>query len=82
GFTSAPPILAAKAAGAATFLHESNAIPGRANRWLSRVVNRAFVGFPSACRRLKNRSVTVTGTPVRPPFHPRDVRACRTDLGL
>src|SRR5207237_7338791 len=34
GFTSAPPILAAKAAGAQTFLHESNTIPGRANRCL------------------------------------------------
>ncbi len=48
GFTSAPPILAAKRAGARTFLHESNTIPGRANRWLSRVVHRAFVGFPTA----------------------------------
>lgn len=27
GFTSAPPILAAKRAGARTFLHESNTIP-------------------------------------------------------
>ena len=34
GFTSAPPILAAKRGGAWTFLHESNTIPGRANRWL------------------------------------------------
>ena len=39
GFTSAPPILAARRAGAWTFLHESNTIPGRANRWLSRVVH-------------------------------------------
>ena len=37
GFTSAPPILAAKQLGAENFfLHESNTIPGRANRWLSR----------------------------------------------
>src|SRR4051794_28293857 len=35
GFTSAPPVLAGKSCGAAAFLHESNSIPGRANRWLS-----------------------------------------------
>ena len=54
GFTSAPPVLVAKELGAKTFLHESNTIPGRANRWLSRVVNQAFVGFPRppfACTR-------------------------------
>jgi UDP-N-acetylglucosamine--N-acetylmuramyl-(pentapeptide) pyrophosphoryl-undecaprenol N-acetylglucosamine transferase len=82
GFTSAPPILAAKAFGAQTFLHESNTIPGRANRWLSWVVNRACVGFPSAARRLHNRAVTVTGTPVRPEFRWRHPGDCRAELGL
>ena len=82
GFTSAPPILAAKRVGARTFLHESNTIPGRANRWLSRVVHRAFVGFPTAAGRLRNRNVTVTGTPVRPCFQAREAAACRAELGL
>ena len=82
GFTSAPPIFAAKKLGARTFLHESNTIPGRANRWLSRFVNECFVGFPQAASRLRNRSVTVTGTPVRPQFQLRDPAACRTALGL
>jgi UDP-N-acetylglucosamine--N-acetylmuramyl-(pentapeptide) pyrophosphoryl-undecaprenol N-acetylglucosamine transferase len=82
GFTSAPPILAAKRAGARTFLHESNAVPGRANRWLSRVVDGMFVGFPAAAGRLRQPNVTVTGTPVRPYFQARDVAACRNQLGL
>ena len=82
GFTSAPPILAAKRAGARTFLHESNTIPGRANRWLSRVVHRAFVGFPTAAGRLHNRNVTVTGTPVRPSFQAREAAFCRSKIGL
>lgn len=68
GFTSAPPMLAGRRAGAKTFLHESNAIPGRANRWLSWVVDRAFVGFAEAAPRLHTGRVTVTGTPVRPQF--------------
>jgi UDP-N-acetylglucosamine--N-acetylmuramyl-(pentapeptide) pyrophosphoryl-undecaprenol N-acetylglucosamine transferase len=68
GFTSAPPILAARKFGAKTFLHESNTIPGRANRFLSRFVDAAFVGFPEAAARLKTRKISVTGTPVRPEF--------------
>jgi UDP-N-acetylglucosamine--N-acetylmuramyl-(pentapeptide) pyrophosphoryl-undecaprenol N-acetylglucosamine transferase len=82
GFTSAPPILAAKKAGAQTFLHESNTIPGRANRWLSRMVHLAFVGFPTAGVRLHNRNVMVTGTPVRPCFQAREARRCRAALGF
>jgi UDP-N-acetylglucosamine--N-acetylmuramyl-(pentapeptide) pyrophosphoryl-undecaprenol N-acetylglucosamine transferase len=82
GFTSAPPILAARRTGARTFLHESNTIPGRANRWLSRVVHRAFVGFPTAAGRLRHRDVTVTGTPVRACFQALDAGACRASLGL
>jgi UDP-N-acetylglucosamine--N-acetylmuramyl-(pentapeptide) pyrophosphoryl-undecaprenol N-acetylglucosamine transferase len=82
GFTSAPPILAGKRLGAQTFLHESNTIPGRANRWLSWIVNRAFVGFHSAAGRLNNRKITITGTPVRASFKPRDAAACRAALGF
>ena len=82
GFTSAPPLLAAKLFGAQTFLHESNTIPGRANRWLSRVVHQAFVGFPQAAARLHTRNVTTTGTPVRREFQPRDAASCRVALGL
>ncbi|HEU5432101.1 MAG TPA: UDP-N-acetylglucosamine--N-acetylmuramyl-(pentapeptide) pyrophosphoryl-undecaprenol N-acetylglucosamine transferase, partial [Thermomicrobiales bacterium] len=70
GFTSAPPILAAKRYGARTFLHESNTIPGRANRYLARFVQEAFVGFPEAAARLKCGKTLVTGTPVRPGFCP------------
>jgi UDP-N-acetylglucosamine--N-acetylmuramyl-(pentapeptide) pyrophosphoryl-undecaprenol N-acetylglucosamine transferase len=82
GFTSAPPILAARKFGAKTFLHESNTIPGRANHFLARFVNEAFVGFPEAVARLKARKVSVTGTPVRPQFQPREVVKCRAALGL
>jgi len=96
GFISAPPILAGNAFGAKTFLHESNTIPGRANRFLSRFVDGAFVGFPEAVARLKARKVITTGTPVRPQFQwggaagepacedarPADMARCRTALGL
>jgi UDP-N-acetylglucosamine--N-acetylmuramyl-(pentapeptide) pyrophosphoryl-undecaprenol N-acetylglucosamine transferase len=82
GFTSAPPILAAKTAGARTFLHESNTIPGRANRFLARFVDEAFIGFPGAAARLRARKVTVTGTPVRSQFQPGAAAPCRAALRL
>lgn len=82
GFTSVPPVLAAKQLGAKTFLHESNTVPGRANRVLARFVDGAFVGFSEAAANLKVRHSAVTGTPVRPQFQPRDVAECRRALGL
>jgi UDP-N-acetylglucosamine--N-acetylmuramyl-(pentapeptide) pyrophosphoryl-undecaprenol N-acetylglucosamine transferase len=84
GFTSAPPVCVAKNLnmGIKTFLHESNTIPGRANRLLARFVNEAFVGFPAAAARLRARKVTTTGTPVRPQFQPGDPAPCRAAFRL
>lgn len=82
GFACAPPILAGKLFRARTFLHESNFIPGRANRWLAPLVDCAFVGFPQAAAQLHNRNVLATGTPVRPQFQPTAADACRRALGL
>jgi UDP-N-acetylglucosamine--N-acetylmuramyl-(pentapeptide) pyrophosphoryl-undecaprenol N-acetylglucosamine transferase len=69
---------------AKTFLHESNTIPGRANRFLTRFVDEVFVGFPETAGHLKARKTTVTGTPVRPEFSRNDatVEKCREQLGL
>lgn len=83
GFTSMAPMLAGRRSGAALFLHDSNAIPGRANRWLSLLVDEAFVGFEEAKRRLRTTQVHRTGTPVRPAFsQPHSSVAARTQLGL
>lgn len=82
GFTSAPPVFAGRVLGIPTFLHESNTIPGRSNRWLSWVVNRAFVGFPQASAKLHTRQVTFSGTPVRPQFQLQNKAACRELMGL
>jgi UDP-N-acetylglucosamine--N-acetylmuramyl-(pentapeptide) pyrophosphoryl-undecaprenol N-acetylglucosamine transferase len=82
GFTSAPPVLAGRKIKAATFLHESNTIPGRANRFLGWFVSQAFVGFPSCSGRLRTKQIRVTGTPVRPQFTVSDAAAARMALGL
>ncbi len=68
GFTSAPPVMAGRRCGAKTFLHESNSIPGRANRWLARWVDGAFVYFSTAASQLRAKRVEASGMPVRSQF--------------
>jgi len=83
GYISAPPIIAGKRFGAKTFLHESNSIPGRANRWLARWVDGAFVYFPPTAEMLAARRVEVVGMPVRPQFlEPTSAGAARAAMGL
>ncbi len=82
GFTSVPPVLAGRRCRAATFLHEANAIPGRANRWLAHVVDEAFVHFDGAAERLWHQHVRKVGMPVRSQFQPGDPADCRIALGL
>jgi UDP-N-acetylglucosamine--N-acetylmuramyl-(pentapeptide) pyrophosphoryl-undecaprenol N-acetylglucosamine transferase len=65
GFTSTAPILAGKLRGVPTFVHESNAIPGKANRLNGRLVNRVLLGFEECKRYFKGRACEVTGTPIR-----------------
>ncbi|MEI8289409.1 MAG: undecaprenyldiphospho-muramoylpentapeptide beta-N-acetylglucosaminyltransferase [Verrucomicrobiota bacterium] len=82
GFTSAPPVLAAKDSAVKIFLHESNTIPGRSNRFLSRFVDTAFIGFPEAAARLRTKNTVVTGTPVRAQFSPPATRNPQPAIAL
>ncbi|HSU56051.1 MAG TPA: undecaprenyldiphospho-muramoylpentapeptide beta-N-acetylglucosaminyltransferase [Candidatus Dormibacteraeota bacterium] len=82
GFTSAAPLLAARCSGAKTFLHESNSVPGRANRLLSRGAHHVFIGFDQAAKHFRGGRVTKTGTPVRSCFQWLDPQSCRQELGL
>lgn len=65
GFTSTAPVLAARLQGLPAFVHESNAIPGRANRLAARFASRVLVGFEEAEARFAGANCVVTGTPVR-----------------
>jgi UDP-N-acetylglucosamine--N-acetylmuramyl-(pentapeptide) pyrophosphoryl-undecaprenol N-acetylglucosamine transferase len=83
GFISAPAIIAGRRFGAKTFLHESNSIPGRANRWLARCVDGAFVFFPPTAKQLATRRVETVGMPVRPQFlEPMSAESARAKMGL
>ena len=65
GFTSLPPIYAAKRRAVPAFIHDSNALPGKANRLTSRWCRQVFIGFDEARSYFPNVSCVVTGTPVR-----------------
>ena len=65
GFTSTAPILAARMQGLPCFIHESNAIPGRANRLAAKFATRVLIGFEDCRKRFSGADCIVTGTPVR-----------------
>lgn len=66
GFTSLPPVYAGHKLGLKTFVHDSNARPGRANVMTSRFCTRVFIGLEAAKKFFPNRETVTTGTPVRP----------------
>ncbi|MGH9367990.1 MAG: UDP-N-acetylglucosamine--N-acetylmuramyl-(pentapeptide) pyrophosphoryl-undecaprenol N-acetylglucosamine transferase, partial [Thermoanaerobaculia bacterium] len=67
GYVSVPVVLAARSLSVPTLIHESNALPGIANRLLCRLATRTAVGLEAANARLAKPGV-VTGNPVRPEF--------------
>ena len=65
GFTSLPPCWAAKRSGVPAFVHDSNALPGKANRLTSKFCSKVFIGVEPARSYFPGREVVLTGTPVR-----------------
>lgn len=65
GYASGPFVLAASLVGFNTAIWEPNAMPGMANRLLSRFVDKCFVVFDEAKKHLRNKNVIQTGMPVR-----------------
>jgi UDP-N-acetylglucosamine--N-acetylmuramyl-(pentapeptide) pyrophosphoryl-undecaprenol N-acetylglucosamine transferase len=65
GFTSTAPILAGRMAGLPAFVHESNAIPGKANLLNARLSDKVLIGFAECGRYFPKSAVEVTGTPIR-----------------
>ncbi len=65
GFTSMPPVIASWRDKIPAFIHESNAIPGKANRTAARFTKSVFLGFAECAPHFKGRPCEVTGTPIR-----------------
>ena len=83
GFTSAPALAAAQLSRrCGTLIHESNAIPGKANRWAGRFADQVAVGLADCARFFGKTPVTVTGTPLRAQLRGGRVANAREQLGL
>ena len=82
GFTSTAPVLAGRMRGVSTFIHESNAIPGKANRLTARMVRAVMLGFKECAPFFPKARTEVTGTPIRTELKPLDLQVARQRLGL
>lgn len=68
GYIAAPAVIAARTLGLPVILHESNAIPGKVTRFLSRWCSVVAIGFEPAAKYLPQVKTIYTGTPVRSQF--------------
>src|SRR5205085_8404627 len=82
GFTSTAPILAGRMRGICTFVHESNAVPGKANKIAGRMVRSVLLGFKECAAFFPKGRTEVTGTPIRTELKRLDRQTARQRLGL
>ena len=64
GYPSLPIVLGAHLAGIPTLIHESNAVPGRANRLCANLSSHVAVAFAETAQAFKRSEVRVVGTPI------------------
>lgn len=65
GFTSFPPVFAGKKLGLKTFVHDSNAIPGKSNVLTAKYCTKVLLGLEPAAKYFAGRETELVGTPVR-----------------
>jgi UDP-N-acetylglucosamine--N-acetylmuramyl-(pentapeptide) pyrophosphoryl-undecaprenol N-acetylglucosamine transferase len=66
GYASVPVVLAARLLRIPVFVHDSDAIPGRANLWAGKFAERVAVSYPEAADYFKkSKHVAYTGNPTR-----------------
>ena len=83
GFTSTAPILAGRLRGLPCFVHESNAIPGKANRLNARLAGGILTGMEECAGAMPGVRCVFTGTPVRRALGERvDTIEARKKFGL
>lgn len=83
GFTCFAPIVIGRKRKVPTFVHESNAIPGRANKLNARYVTRVLLGFEQCRAHFPKAACEHVGTPIRSALmQPVDKGAARVGFGL
>lgn len=64
GYGSFPTILAGRILRIPVFIHESDSVPGRVNKWAGRFAARVAVSFKEAMHYFKEEKVAHTGQPI------------------
>ena len=83
GYVTGSVISKAHGLGIKCFIHEQNALPGLANRFLSGFADKVFTSFAGTEDRFRHPDrVIMTGNPVRGGFVTLDRAECREKLGL
>lgn len=81
GYAAGPVVWRAQRRGLPTAVHEANAVPGLATRWLARRARLVLLGFPEARDHLRpgaHTEVLVAGNPISPPERGDPAAARRT----
>ena len=73
GYESFPPVLAARILGIPIIIHESDAIPGKANVWAGKFAKRIAVSFAGSAEYFPKGNAAVAGNPIRKEFFIREV---------
>ncbi len=83
GYVCAPLLAEAKALKVPVIIHEANAFPGRANRFMGRNADAVLTGFPNLDKDFKTaKRVIYTGNPIRSMFVGNTFEGARKNLGI
>ncbi len=83
GYVCFPILFAGELLGIPCYIHEQNAVPGRANKTLAKNAKKVFVGFKGAEERFGYPEKTIfTGNPVRSDFSNLNKEESRARLGI
>jgi UDP-N-acetylglucosamine--N-acetylmuramyl-(pentapeptide) pyrophosphoryl-undecaprenol N-acetylglucosamine transferase len=68
GYASFPAVFAARLFGIPLIIHESDAIPGKVNKWSGKFAKRIAVSFSAAAKYFPQGKIALSGNPVRKEF--------------
>lgn len=83
GYVCGPMVSMASSMGIPTLIHEQNAFPGKANRYLAKRATTVCVSFPNTQKAFsKAKRIVMTGNPVRTVFYNLSKESARQELGI
>ncbi len=65
GYASIPALFAARLLRIPVMIHESDSVPGRANKWAAKFAEKIAISYPEAADYLPKEKVALTGNPIR-----------------